>query len=142
MIPVFHRLVKVLIDPGATHSIMKPDFMSGIDIKPAKLPYDLEVRTPTGDKCLTSNLVYRNYEIWVRERKLLADLISLPIKGYDVILRMDWLVQYHTRLDCKMKVVKLYIPGEAILRLDMRGKLVSSTLISRIRVRKLLSKGV
>ena len=35
---VFHRLVKVLIDPGATHSFVKPDFVSGVDVKPAKLP--------------------------------------------------------------------------------------------------------
>ncbi|XP_027171656.1 uncharacterized protein LOC113771253 [Coffea eugenioides] len=131
-IPVLHRLVKVLIDHGATHSFMKPDFMSGIDVKSAKLPYDLEVRTPTGNQYLTSNLVYRNCEIWVGECKLLANLISLLIKGYDVILGMDWIVQYHARLDCKMKVVKLCILGEAILRLDVRGKLASSTLISEI----------
>ena len=40
-----------------------------------------------------------------------------------------------------MKLVKLHIPGEATLKLDVRGKLVSSALISGIRVRKLLSSG-
>ena len=131
-IPVFHCLAKVLIDADATHSFVKPDFISAVDGKPAKLTYDLEVRTLTGDQCLTSNLVYRNCEIWVGERKLLADLISLPIKRYDVILGMDWLTQYHARLDCKMKVVELCIPGEATLRLDVRGKLALSALISGI----------
>ena len=48
-IPIFHRLTKILIDPGATHSFVNPDFMSGIDLKPIKLPYDLEVRTPIGN---------------------------------------------------------------------------------------------
>ena len=48
-IPIFYRLTKVLIDLGATHSFVNPNFMSGIDVKPIKLPYDLEVRTPTGD---------------------------------------------------------------------------------------------
>ena len=86
-IPIFHRLVKVLIDPGATHSFVNPNFMSGIDVKPIKLPYDLEVRTPTGDQSLIANLVYRDCEIWVGEQKLLADLMSLAIKGYDVIVR-------------------------------------------------------
>ena len=38
--------------------------------------------------------MYANCEIWVRERKLLGNLISLAIKGYDVILGMDWLVRY------------------------------------------------
>ena len=63
---------------------------------------------------------------------LLADLLRLLL---------DWLVQYHTQLDCKMKLVELHILGEATLKLDMRGRLASSTLISKIRVRKLLSSG-
>ena len=34
--PYFHRLAKVLIDPGAIHSFVNPNFMSGIDMKPIK----------------------------------------------------------------------------------------------------------
>nr|XP_027098911.1 uncharacterized protein LOC113718190 [Coffea arabica] len=66
-IPVFHRLAKLLIDPGATHSFVNPAFMYGIDINPVKLPYDLEVRTPTEDQNLIINMVYKNYEIWLEE---------------------------------------------------------------------------
>nr|XP_027090534.1 uncharacterized protein LOC113711575 [Coffea arabica] len=47
-IPVFHRLVRILIEPGATHFFVNPDFMCRIDIKPVNLPYDLKVSTPTG----------------------------------------------------------------------------------------------
>ncbi|XP_027171662.1 uncharacterized protein LOC113771260 [Coffea eugenioides] len=65
------------------------------DVKPTKLPYDLEVRTPTRDQSLIANLVYRDCDIWVEEWKLLADFMSLAIKGYDVILEMDWLARYH-----------------------------------------------
>ncbi|XP_071939948.1 uncharacterized protein [Coffea arabica] len=82
-----------------------------------------------------------NYEIWVDERRLLTDLMSLAIKGYDLILGMDWLVQYHAQLDCKMKLIELHIPGEATLKLDVKGRLVSPALILGIRVRKLLSSG-
>ena len=42
-IPIFHNLDKVLIDPGARHSFVNLNFMSGIDVKPIKLPYDLEI---------------------------------------------------------------------------------------------------
>ena len=71
-IPIYHYLTKVLIDPGATHSFVNPDFMCGLDVKPVKLPYDLEVGTPTEDRCLIANLIYKNCEIWVEEHKLLA----------------------------------------------------------------------
>ncbi|XP_027178078.1 uncharacterized protein LOC113777243 [Coffea eugenioides] len=140
-IPVFHRLARTLIDPGATHSFVNPEFMCGIDINPVTLPYELEVSTPTGDHCLISSKMYTNCEIWVGERKLLGNLISLAIKGYDVILGMDWLARYDAQLDCKRKTVEFRIPGEATLRLDVRGSLASSAMISGIRARKLLSRG-
>ena len=38
-------------------------------------------------------------------------------------------------------MVELCIPGEATLKLDVRGRLASSALISGIRARKMLSKG-
>ena len=55
---------------------------------------------------------------------------------------MDWLVRYNAQLNCKTKMVELCILGEATLKLDVRGRLVSSALISGIRTRKMLSKGV
>ncbi|XP_071917068.1 uncharacterized protein [Coffea arabica] len=140
-IPVFHRLARILIDPEATHSFVNPDFMSGIDITPISLPYDLEVSTPMGNQCLVTSKMYVNCEIWVGERKLLGNLISLTIKGYDLILGMDWLARYDAQLDCKRKVVEFRIPGEATLRLDVKGGLASSAMISGIRARKLLSRG-
>ncbi|CAH2812800.1 MAG: hypothetical protein CBHOC_5437, partial [uncultured Caballeronia sp.] len=85
-LPVFHRLARILIDPGATHSFVNPSFMSGLDFPSQKLPFDLEFGSPTGTTRLISSSVYRNCEVWVGERKLLVDLIQLDIKGYDVIL--------------------------------------------------------
>ena len=52
MIPIFHRLAKILIDPSATHSFVNPIFMCGIDVKAERLPYDLEVKTPAGNQSL------------------------------------------------------------------------------------------
>ncbi|XP_027177957.1 uncharacterized protein LOC113777109 [Coffea eugenioides] len=94
-IPIFHRLARVLIDPGATHSFINPNFMIGIELKSVKLPYDLEVKSPIGDQSLIANLIYRDCEVCVGERKLLADLINLANKGYDVILGMNWLARYN-----------------------------------------------
>ncbi|XP_071901037.1 uncharacterized protein [Coffea arabica] len=53
---------------------------------------------------------------------------------------MDWLAQYDAQLDYKRKIVEFRIPGEATLRLDVRGSLASSAMISGIRARKLLSR--
>ena len=74
-------------------------------------------------------------------QKLVVGLINLTIKGYDVIIGMDWLDGYHARLDCRTKVVEFCIPGEATLKLDVRGTLASFALISKIWDKKSLGKG-
>ena len=77
--------------------------------------------------------MYRNCEIWVGERKLLVDLVSLDIKEYDVIIEIDCLARYHANFNCGTKIVKFCILGEATLRLDMKERLGSSALILEFR---------
>ncbi|XP_027169574.1 uncharacterized protein LOC113769313 [Coffea eugenioides] len=103
---LFRRTANVLIYPGATHSFVNPVFMTHIDVKAEKLPYDLEIKTPITNKSLLANMIYKGCE-----------------------------------LDCRTKKVDFHIPGEPTLQLDVRGKLISTTLISGIKARKLLSKG-
>lgn len=38
-----------------------------------------------------------------------ANLISLPMNEFDVILGMDWLAGYHAVMDCFNKIVKLKV---------------------------------
>ncbi|XP_027168564.1 uncharacterized protein LOC113768415 [Coffea eugenioides] len=45
MVLVFHYLTKVLSGRGTTHSFTNSRFMSGVEVRPIKFPYDLEVRT-------------------------------------------------------------------------------------------------
>ncbi|XP_027174568.1 uncharacterized protein LOC113774206 [Coffea eugenioides] len=86
--------------------------------------------------------VLESFEVVEGERKLVIDLISLDLKRYDVTLGMDWLARYNAKLNCKTQVVQFCIPKETTLRLDVRDRLFSSALISEIRVKKILNKGV
>ena len=116
--------------------------MCGVDVKPTKLSYDLEVKTPIGEHCLMTSTVYKNCEFWVGERRLIIDLVALFIQGYDIIIGMDCLARYRAQLNSRTKVVEFDILGEPTLRLDVKGKLASSILISGIQTRKLLYKEV
>nr|XP_027098783.1 uncharacterized protein LOC113718060 [Coffea arabica] len=82
--------------------------------------------------------------VYALDYQQIADATEVveDIKGYDVILEMDWLARYHAQLNCKTKMVELCIPGEATLKLDIKDRLASSAHISGIRVRKMLNKGV
>mgnify|MGYP004717807305 FL=1 len=89
--------------------------MAHVDVKTEKLPYDLEIKTPIINKSLIANVVYKGCEVWIGERKLLVDLIELALKGYDIILGIDWLAEYHAQLNCRTKKIDFHISGEPTL---------------------------
>ena len=77
----------------------------------------------------------------VCNRKCPADLISLSINGYDVILGMDWLSTYHVLMDCKTKNIKLCIPDEPVLECDCRKSKEALEMVSGEKAGKILRKG-
>jgi len=50
--------------------------------------------------------VYENYEVGIQSRKLLANLIELPILEFDIILGMDWLSCHWVTIDYRKKKVE------------------------------------
>ena len=90
-------VAKVLIDHSSTHSFARPRFLKKIGFKTETLSYVMEVSTPTGNRKIEIDRIYRNSEVSVCGRSFPADLISLQINGYDVILGMDWLAHYYVQ---------------------------------------------
>ena len=82
-------MAKVLIDPGLTHSFARPGFIKRLGFKSETLPYLVEVSTPTGKQKIETDKVCKNCEVMVCRKIILAELISLTINRYDVILGMD-----------------------------------------------------
>ncbi|XP_075515847.1 uncharacterized protein LOC142550653 [Primulina tabacum] len=97
---------KVLFDPGATHSLVSSTFVHHLETPSVKLPYILEVCSPMGDKLL-SEVLYKDCPLEIYGETYMANLIELPIQGFDVILGMDWLFRHQAQLDCYSKKVKL-----------------------------------
>ncbi|KAM2728581.1 hypothetical protein EV1_000060 [Malus domestica] len=63
---------------------------------------------------------YRSCHLLVNNPRLTADLYSLGLKKYDLILGMDWLRKHHAIIDCeerKFKVCTLEAE-EVIIKLD------------------------
>ncbi|MGV7989055.1 hypothetical protein PJP10_32300, partial [Mycobacterium kansasii] len=70
----------------------------------------LTVSTPMGKSIV---LTHRcpSCPVLVGEMFLPADLFVMPMTGFDVILGMDWLAEYHAILDCAARTVTFHIPG-------------------------------
>ena len=115
---------KVLLDPDSTHSFIRPVFVRKLGLESKILPYVVKVSTPTGGRTLGTDKMCKDCEIVVHGRIFPANLISLPINGYNVILDMDWLAQYYVQINCKTKDVSFCVPGEPVLNLNFQRVLV------------------
>ncbi|KAB2625910.1 S ribonuclease [Pyrus ussuriensis x Pyrus communis] len=100
----------VLIDCGATHSVISHTFAQVTQPRPTPLGYDLEFAMPRGERCVV-DCVYPGCPVIVEGVALSADLIPLDIVDFDVILGTDWLHFYRANIDCYGKVVTFHRPG-------------------------------
>src|ERR1044072_2613211 len=92
----------ILFDFGATHSFVDVAYASRLNLKVSKLPFDLIVSIPASES-LTTNTACLECPWTYRGKKLVANLICLPLKGLDVIIGMDWMSHHHVLLDCANK---------------------------------------
>ncbi|KAA0042166.1 DNA/RNA polymerases superfamily protein [Cucumis melo var. makuwa] len=100
----------------------------------------LAIYTPVGGVLLI-NEVLRDCEILVEGISMLVDLLPLELQRLDVILGMDFLFAYYAFMDCHRKEVVFKKSGFAEVVFRGMRKVVSRSLISILKVEKLLRKG-
>jgi hypothetical protein len=131
--------VKVLIDPGSTHSFVACAFECKLDSPRELLEYPLNVETPLGVSMIASH-VYPSCSIVVNDHELKADLVPLKLDEFDVILGMDWLSRWHAVVDCFTKEVTFKLPdGEEIAYCGQR-RILPTCIVSAVKARKLMNK--
>ena len=100
----------------------------------------MHVPSPLGHS-VNVNRVYKNCPIIIHDWEFSADLIALPFREFDLILRMDWLSNHRAITDCDKKTVVLrcFDQSEVIVH-GVRYSLMSN-VISAMQARQLLRKG-
>ena len=99
MILVSNSWAHALFDSGASHSFISVAFAGVLGLEYENLGQALAVSVPVGGTCNLS-LVCRSVRIDISGRRLIADLIIMPLVRFDVILGMDWLSRYRAVIDC------------------------------------------
>ena len=95
-----------LINPGSTHSYICIKHVFDKITSVERLLYDMHVTSPMGQS-VNVNRVYKNCPIVIHDREFFADLIALPFREFDLILRMDWLSKHRAIIDCDKNTVVL-----------------------------------
>ncbi|KAM2748489.1 hypothetical protein EV2_027508 [Malus domestica] len=137
---VLGHFARVLIDCGATHSVISHTFAQITQPHPSPLGFDLEFAMPRGDKCYVDSF-YSGCPVMVDNVIMPANLIPLDIVDFDVILGADWLHYNRAHIDCYGKSVTFLRPGLPEVTFVGERSGVRHGVISAIRAKKLLSKG-
>ena len=101
-----------LIDPGYAHSYVCIEHVFDKITLVERLLYDMNVTSPLGQS-VKVNRVYKNCPIVIHDREFSSDLIALPFREFDLILRMDWLSKHWAIIDCDKKIVVLICSGQS-----------------------------
>ena len=101
---------------------------------------DVAVLTPR-DQTLQAKECLRRVPLVIYEKLFLADLLVVPLKGYEVILGMDWLSGYRAQLDCGKCRISFKENGQRQIVLYGISPSKSVSLVAALRVEDLLKDG-
>ncbi|CAA0843087.1 Unknown protein [Striga hermonthica] len=137
---VSNHFARALIDPGSSHSFVAPRFAQKLNVPIDYLSSCFEVSTPMGASQLI-DVVYNACNVIIGNSCFPANLISLTILEYDVILGMDWLSKHYAQLDCHSKIVRFCVPDKPVVKLLGKSRVNLAPWISAMRARKAILKG-
>ncbi|XP_048623772.1 uncharacterized protein LOC106428962 [Brassica napus] len=134
------RPTHVLFDSGATHSFVAPEVAAEFVGSFLIDRMDVAVMTP-GDQTLQAKECLRRVPLVICEKMFLADLLVVPLKGYEVILGMDWLSGYRAQLDCGKGRILFKDNGQRQIVFYGISPSKSVSLVAALRVEDLLKDG-
>ncbi|KAL0544225.1 hypothetical protein IC582_019338 [Cucumis melo] len=131
---------RVLLDSGATHSLVSSMFLTKLNRMLEPLSEELVICTPVGDVLLVSEVLH-DCEVVVEGLCMLVDLLPLELQTFDVILGMDFLFTHYASMNCHGKEVTFTKPSSTKVVFRGERKIIPTSLISALKVEKLLRKG-
>ncbi|XP_070678057.1 uncharacterized protein [Malus domestica] len=137
---ILGHFARVLIDCGATHSVVSYTFAQMMQPYPTPLGYDLEFSMPRRVRCYVDR-VYPGCPVMVEDVVMPTNLIPLDIVDFDVILGTDWLHYNRAKIDCYGKAVTFHRPGLPEVTFVREPSGVRHDVISAMKAKRLLSKG-
>ncbi|GJZ24274.1 putative reverse transcriptase domain-containing protein [Tanacetum coccineum] len=108
------HLARVLFNSGADKSFVSISLASMLNIPPITIDtfYDIEM----ADRNLVStNTIILGCTLTLLNQSFEIDLMPIKLGSFDVVIGMDWLSKYHTKIICDEKVIHIPIDGETLI---------------------------
>nr|GEY09613.1 putative reverse transcriptase domain-containing protein [Tanacetum cinerariifolium] len=109
-----NRYASILFENGADRSFISTAFSSLIDIIPTTLDHGYDVELANG-RIICVNTLIRGCTLNFLNHPFNIDLMSIEMGSFDVIIGMDWLVNYHTVIVCDEKLVRVPFDNKILI---------------------------
>nr|GEY30353.1 putative reverse transcriptase domain, ribonuclease H-like domain, aspartic peptidase domain protein [Tanacetum cinerariifolium] len=134
-----NRYATMLFDSRADKSFMDIKFSHLIDIKPVKLNSSYEVKL-SDKKVVSTNSVLRGCTLNLLDHLFDIDLMSIELGTFDVIVKMDWLVERDAFIVCGKKEVHVPYKNKTLV-IKSDSSVSRLKVISCIKERKYIERG-
>ena len=101
---ITHHLVSILIEPGSNLSYVAPQTVDKCKLQPIRHVKIWLVQIATGTKRKVAEAIPACQFI-MGGFPTRATLNILPLGSYELLIGMDWLVVYKTKMDCYHKTL-------------------------------------
>jgi hypothetical protein len=137
---ITNHLVSILIDPGSNLSYVAPQTIDKCKLQPIRHIKLWLVRLATGTKRKVAEVIPACQFI-MGGLPTRATLNIFPLGSYDLLIGMDWLVAYKTKLDYYHKTLECVNEEGRNTTLQGIQKHVSVRQISSLQMKKYCRKG-
>ncbi|GJU94243.1 putative reverse transcriptase domain-containing protein [Tanacetum coccineum] len=101
-----NRYASILFDSGADRSFVSTTFSALVDVIPSTLDVSYVVEL-ADERVVETNTVLRGCTLGLLGHLFNIDLMPVELGSFDVIIGMDWLVNYHAVIVCDEKIVRI-----------------------------------
>ncbi|GKE15975.1 putative reverse transcriptase domain-containing protein [Tanacetum coccineum] len=138
-----NRYASILFDSGADRSFVSTTFSALVDVIPSTLDVSYVVEL-ADERVVETNIVLRGCTLGLLGHLFNIDLMPVELGSFDVIIGMDWLVNYHAVIVCDEKIVRIPYGNEFLIIQGDRsdgGKKSRLSIISCTKTQKYIKKG-
>jgi len=132
--------ISILIDSGASYSYVNTNMVEIYKLMSNKLPKHKTVQLATRMKRKILAMV-KNCCLEMNEFQTKVDHDIIPLRSYDVLIKMNWLEKYFSFLDCHNKIITYLDEDKNTIQIKGILRPISISKISAIQMKKCFRKG-
>ncbi|KAJ9557756.1 hypothetical protein OSB04_012370 [Centaurea solstitialis] len=131
---------RILFDSGATNSFMSHNYVRYMKSVPFMLPIPFTVDTANG-VTLVADRVFRDCSLVLDNHDFFVDLIPIDIRGFDVVIGMDWLIKNRAVIICYERMVQIPVRNRDYLYIYGERRTGDVKIISMLKTLRCITKG-